>query len=121
MNRRVRVLFGGGSFYLLDVLVVVVALDIVAVLVHKRRIAVDNSTLVAGEIGNLEVTLLAHEGDPPLFIHHCHERPRAATNLLVSNRTTGGPKMSLTDKPGSSLQFVTAICAIFNRGVGVGI
>ena len=66
MNRRVRVLFCGGGFYFLDVFVVVVALDIVAVLVYKRRIAVDNSALVAGEIGDLAMTLLAHEGNPPL-------------------------------------------------------
>lgn len=119
MNRGVRVLFGCGSFNFLDVLVVVVALEIVAVFVHKRRIAVDNSALVAGKIGDLAVTLLAHEGTPLLFV--LPRETQGATNLLVSDGTTGGSKMSLTDKPGSSLQFVTAICTIFNRGVGVGI
>ena len=42
------------------------------------------------------------------------------THLLVSSGAVWRRKSTLPDEPRSSLEFVTAICVVFDRGIGVG-
>ncbi len=92
VDGRVGVRFSRRRFDLLDVLFVVVTLEIVALVVDKRWVAMDNGSLIASMLGNLR---------PRSQISRLSigTGGRTTTNLLVSSRATGGFKVALVHEP----------------------
>lgn len=92
-DRRVRIFLHGGGNGLLDLLLVVVALDVVAIFVNQGRVATYDGSLVACQL----------------------------CNLLVCRGAHGRGQAALVDEPRSPFQLVAAVRCLIDRRVGIGI
>jgi uncharacterized membrane protein (UPF0136 family) len=116
VDGRVRILLESGGNRLLNLFLVVVALNVVAVLIDQRRVAVDDRSLVSGVICDLFVCLVSSVCQT-VRTQGCVAA--GVTHLLVCLRAHRRRKSALADKPRPLLQLVAAVRAVVDRRVRV--